>query len=238
MDRLRHEKRADEREFEQPGVGLGAAGGSLAPADEGDQGEHDRDDGHDAPNAEGELRGADQKLGGSGHLAAERAQERLEARQEKREEKKDDAARDENHEHRVGERRHELGAQFALLDEVGDETGERVVEGAGGFAGLDEIDRAGIEDLGIPAKSAGKRRAFADAFPDAGAERAEAGFLDAGGEKAHGFAGGQAAAGEIVECLEERKTLRAAGRLGVEAGRGARRARHLGGSRRGRGGRR
>ena len=55
VDRLRHEERADEREFEQPGVGLGAAGGSLAPADERDQGEHDRDDGHDAPNTEGEA---------------------------------------------------------------------------------------------------------------------------------------------------------------------------------------
>ncbi len=213
-DGLRDEERTDEREAEEPGVARGAADFGLAPAPEGDGAEHEAD-GDEGAVVEGEVRDADEQAGRERKFAAEGSEERLKAWKEEEEEEQTDADGDEDHEHGIGEGGDELTAELALFVQVRDETREGVVERAGGFAGLDEIDGGGIEDGGKIGHRARERRAFAEAFPEFGAECAQGGFLDARGEEAHGFAGGHAAGDEIVERFEEGQALVAIERAGA-----------------------
>ena len=205
-DGLADEEGAGERELEQPAVGDLAAGGGRAPAPECDGAEDERAEYEDAV-VQREVREADEDARGGGEFPAERCQENLETREEEEEEEENDAAGDEEHEHRIRHRGEELAAEFALFGEMRDEATEDVVKAAGGFAGLDEIDRGVVENFREIAHRAGERSAFAEAFPEAGAEDFEFGFLKALSEEAEAFTSGESTGDEVFERLEKREAF-------------------------------
>ena len=85
-----------------------------------------------------------------------------------------------------------------------DEALQDVANIARGFTRSDQVERLAVEDLRVATHRDGEALAFAELGPDAGAENAESGFLEAKGEEAERFARGHPGADEVGHCFQER----------------------------------
>ena len=168
------------------------------------EGQRDREDQEERAEPEQGVREADEQLGRERHFAAERLQQGLQARQQEEDEEDDHAHRHETDEDRVGHRAGQLTAEFVLLREVRDEALQDVADIARGFTRSDQVERLAVEDLRVATHRDGEALAFAELGPDAGAENAESGFLEAKGEEAERFARGHPGADEVGHCFQER----------------------------------
>ena len=180
---------SEERDAEEPGIGAGAAGFSLAPLAEGEGGYRKPDLDKGAELHE-EVGAADEEFRAPGHFRAEAFEHALNLRQEDGQEKDDNAHRDRANEGGVKHTREHLAADRLLFFEVIDDLGEDRHEVTGVFPRLDDVGAGTVEIVGLAGESAREGTAFAEVAPEFLGECFEFRLAEALAENLDGITGG------------------------------------------------